>query len=147
MSALVTISIDPGATEAGTLNLKSLMVMTAAADAEGVPAAEVFDVAEGEPAEDVGAPEVVGAELEAAEDVGALEVVGAELEDVLEDVAAGAEELAFDPLQAPSARVAPRPQTTIVARAIGDCVMVGSWMACPWGWAGVGTCREVRWLG
>ncbi len=89
-SALVTISIDPGATEAGTVYLKSLMVMTAAADAEGVAAAEVLDV---------------------AEEVWALDVVGAVLEDVpaeVEDVAAGAGGLLFDPLQAPSARVAPR---------------------------------------
>ena len=70
--------------------LKSLMVMTAAADAEGVAAAEVLDV---------------------AEEVWALDVVGAVLEDVpaeVEDVAAGAGGLLFDPLQAPSARVAPR---------------------------------------
>jgi len=128
---LVTISIDPGATEAGTVYLKSLMVMTAAADAEGVAAAEVLDV---------------------AEEVWALDVVGAVLEDVpaeVEDVAAGADGLLFDPLQAPSARVAPRAQTAIVVRRMVGWVMVAPGWSAAWGGHGLGVPNSqlawVRW--
>jgi hypothetical protein len=69
---LVTITIAPGATDAGTVYLKSLMVMAAgAADEAGDAADEAEEVAElGElgPAEDIGGVEAADA---LAEDVAA----------------------------------------------------------------------------
>lgn len=117
LSALVIMIIVPGATEAGTVNMKSLMVTTAVADeppnvddgvdgVDGVAGPGAADVAAADGAsDDVGEP-----------DVGELDVGGAlvAVDDGVGAVATGA---GAEPLQALSASASP--PKAIVARRMG----------------------------
>ena len=114
LSALVIMIIVPGATEAGTVNMKSLMVTTAVADEPP----DVDDVADG-----VAGPGAadVAAEDGASDDVGELDVgeldVGGALVAVDDDVGAVATGAGAELLQALSASASP--PKAIVARRMG----------------------------
>ena len=116
LSALVIMIIVPGATEAGTVNMKSLMVTTAVADeppgvADGV---DGVDGVAGPGAADV------AAEDGASDDVGELDVGGALVEvevDDDDDVGAVAAGAGAELLQALSASASP--PKAIVARRMG----------------------------
>ena len=115
LSALVIMIIVPGATEAGTVNMKSLMVTTPVADEPPDEPPDVADGVAGPGAADVaaedGASDGVG-----ALDVGALDVGGAlvAVDDEAGAVATGA---GAELLQALSASASP--PKAIVARRMG----------------------------
>lgn len=111
LSALVIMIIVPGATEAGTVNMKSLMVTTAVAD-EPPDGADGVDGVAGPGAADV------AAEDGASDDVGELDVGGALVEVAVdEDVGAVATGAGAELLQALSASASP--PKAIVARRMG----------------------------